>query len=225
MSDNPKERVNAVLPQDILPGPDLAKSEAVDYIQSFIKQTVPSADLRNLKTDLKWQFLLEHHSVIKAKRRKQKKTFLTRQQRKSMGLLKLPSEGWNYQSLEKMRNLWQDYMRGNLELVNRAPSCSDQEWNSFSVIVAKSEMVGAELKVVKSKVPSLIGMSGTVVLETKMSFQLVTPENKLKTILKDTSVFEFVIDKLKFTFFGKHLATRPSDRSVKKIKSIMHPDL
>lgn len=51
------------------------------------------------------------------------------------------------------------------------------------MIVAKSEMVGAELKVIKSKVPSLVGMQGTVVLETKMTFQIVTPQNQLKSTL------------------------------------------
>lgn len=49
-------------------------------------------------------------------------------------------------------------------------------------------MVGCELKVVKSKVPSLIGMQGTVVLETKMSFKIVTPQNKLKSELQKLHV-------------------------------------
>lgn len=97
-------------------------------------------------------------------------------------------------------------MKRNLNLISRAPNCIDQEWNSFryvynsfnkdngnslydctgfnSVIVAKSEMVGAEIKIVRSKVPSLIGMMGTVVLETKMTFQIISPDSKLKSKYK-----------------------------------------
>jgi len=224
MGSNIKDH-NKPLPEEIIKGYGLSKEAAIRHIENLLKETLPTSDSKNLKDDLRWNFLLEQHSVVKPNRRKQKKSFLTRKQRKKMGLLKLPKDDWNYKSLEVVRTMWKQYMRENLDLIKQAPSCMDQEWNSFSVIVAKSEMVGAELKVVKSKVPSLIGMSGTVVLETKMTFQIVTPQNQLKTILKDTSVFEFILDNMKFTFLGKYLATRPSDRSVKKIKSLMQPDL
>ncbi|XP_066255833.1 ribonuclease P protein subunit p29 [Euwallacea similis] len=223
--DSAKDQMNAPLPQEILQGNNLTKEEASKHMQTILRQTLPSSDSKNLKADFKWQFFLEQHYVVKLNRRKQKKTFLTRKQRKKMGLLKLPKENWKYSSLQVVRDMWKEYMRENLELIKQAPTCVDQDWNSFSVIVAKSEMVGADLKVVKSKVPSLIGMHGTVVLETKMSFQIVTPQDKLKTILKETSVFEFLLDNMKFTFLGKHLTTRPSERSVKKIRNLMQPDL
>ncbi|KAJ8973009.1 hypothetical protein NQ317_004607, partial [Molorchus minor] len=125
---------------------------------------------------------------------------------------------------QTLREMWKEYMRQNLGLA-RAPSCLDQDWTSFSAIAAKSELVGAEIKVVKSKVPNQIGMSGTVVLETKMTFQIVTPQSKLKILVKDSSVFEFCLDDMRFTVYGKHIATRPSERSTKKIKTLMIPDL
>ncbi|KAL1502719.1 hypothetical protein ABEB36_007823 [Hypothenemus hampei] len=225
MSKNLPTTVNSPLPTEIIKGQDIPKEEALSLINTYLKQVLPSSDQKNLKSEFKWQFLLQRHSLVKPKRRKQKKTFLTRKQRKEMKLLKLPEDGWNYNSLEPMRNLWKEYMRENLGLIKKAPSCIDQEWNTFSAIVAKSEMVGAVLKVIKSKVPSLVGLYGTIMLETKMSFQILTPENKLKTILKETSIFEFVLDHMRFKFLGKHLTTRPSDRSVRKIKNLLHPDL
>lgn len=225
MEGNAKDAINTPLPPNIIKGQSIPKQVAVRHLEQFLKQTLRGSDQKDIKGSLNWQFLLDQHSLVKTRKRKPRKTFLTRKQRKDMGLLKLPQDGWNYQSLEPVRLLWKDYMRENLDLIKKAPTCQDQEWNSFSAIVAKSEMVGAELKIIKSKVPSLVGMSGTVVLETKMTFQIVTPRDKLKTILKDTSVFEFQLDKLKFTFLGKHLATRPSDRSVRKLKNLLHPDL
>lgn len=126
--------------------------------------------------------MLEKHSLRKKRRLRRKKTFLTRKQRIELGFLKLPKEGWSYASLEPMRNMWKGYMRQNLEVV-KAPSCTDQEWSAFSTIVAKSELVGAEMTIIMSKVPCQVGMSGTVVLETKMTFQIITPHSKLKSKL------------------------------------------
>lgn len=129
---------------------------------------------------MKWNFLLDKHSLSKKKKTQKKKTFLTRNQKRELKLLTLPKDGWSYNSLETLRQMWRDYMRQNLDLIEKAPTFSQQDWNSFSNIVAKSELIGAELTVIKSKVPNQVGMVGTVVLETKMTFQIVTPQSKLK---------------------------------------------
>lgn len=144
-------------------------------------KTLPSTDSKNLTSEMKWNFLLEKHSLIKKKTLQKKKTFLTRNQRKQLNLLTLPKEGWNYNSLEMLRDMWKSYMRENLDLLSKAPSFTHQDWNSFSNIVAKSELIGSELTVIKSKVPNQVGMTGTVILETKMTFQIVTQQSKLKS--------------------------------------------
>lgn len=143
-------------------------------------KTLPKTDSTNLSTDMKWNFLLDKHSLSKKKKIQKKKTFLTRNQKRELNLLTLPKDGWSYNSLETLRQMWKDYMRQNLDFIEKAPTFSQQDWNSFSNIVAKSELIGAELTVIKSKVPNQVGMTGTVVLETKMTFQIVTPQSKLK---------------------------------------------
>ncbi|XP_018564481.1 ribonuclease P protein subunit p29 [Anoplophora glabripennis] len=224
MPSDIKKLVNSSLPGDILPGPSLNPEQSTTYIRKFLIQNIPQSDLGTLTTDLQWKFMLEKHSLRKKQKPKGKKTFLTRKQRLELGLLKLPKEGWSYASLEPLRDMWKEYMRQNLEIA-KAPSCNDQEWNAVSAIVAKSELVGAEMTIIKSKVPSQVGMSGVVVLETKMTFQIVTPQSKLKTIIKTSSVFQFQLDNMRFVVYGKHIATRPHERSVKKIKCQMIPDL
>ncbi|CAH0549223.1 unnamed protein product [Brassicogethes aeneus] len=164
----------------------------------------------------------------KIKRKGVKKTFLTRKERRELEMLKLPKAGWNYNSLQSIRNMWREYMTQNLDLcdtTNKIPKCTDSEWTAFSTILAKSELVGAELEVVRSKTPSLVGMIGTLVLETKMTLQIVTKDNKLKIVPKECSVFEFRLNNMKFTVFGKQIMTKPSERSAKKIKGQMYPDL
>ncbi|KAJ8913689.1 hypothetical protein NQ315_007406 [Exocentrus adspersus] len=219
-----KKLINSSLPEEILPGPSLSQDQSIEFIKNLLIQNLPNSDSKNLKTDLQWKYVLEKHSLQKRPKPKRKKTFLTRKQRLELGLLKLPKQGWNYASLQPLRDMWKEYMRENLELTT-APSCTDADWSSFSTVVAKSELVGAEITVIRSKVPSLVGLSGTLVLETKMTFQIVTPRSELKTIVKPTSVFEFHLDSMRFVVFGKHIATRPQERSVKKIKSQMVPDL
>lgn len=44
-------------------------------------------------------------------------------------------------------------------------------------------------------------------------------------IPKPESVFKISLRDIEFTIFGKYLNIRPAERAVKKIKTIMHPDL
>ncbi|XP_023019278.1 ribonuclease P/MRP subunit POP4 [Leptinotarsa decemlineata] len=217
-----KDTLKSVLPEEILPCQ--RREDQLPYIKNALMRTLPATDSKNLKNDLEWKFLLDRHSFQKKKQLKKKKSFLTRKQRSELNLLKLPKDGWSYVSLQPIRDMWKDYMRQNLSLF-KVPQCIDQEWSTFSSVLAKSELVGAELTVIKSKIPSQVGMSGTVILETKMTFQIVVNDSKLKTLVKDNSVFEFHLDNIKFTIYGKHITTRPSERSVKKIRGQMVPEL
>ncbi|XP_045466912.1 ribonuclease P protein subunit p29 [Harmonia axyridis] len=219
--------MDSPLPLTCFPDPDQYNTKIVkNYIEKYIKSTVPKGDLKNLDKDFKYSFVLDRFSHVNTiKRPKIKKNFLTRKQRKTLNLLKLPKNGWNYDSLAPIHEMWKQYLRQNLDLAKKAPTCQDQDWTNFSTIIAKSELIGAKITIVRSKVPSLIGMQGILVLETKMTFQMVTPASEIKIILKETSVFEFLLDSMKFTIFGKHLITRASERSVKKIKGHMIPNL
>ncbi|KAF2887673.1 hypothetical protein ILUMI_18500 [Ignelater luminosus] len=161
----------------------------------------------------------------KSKFVKRKKLFLTRSQRKDLNLLKLPKDGWNYNDLQLMRNMWMEYMRKNLGLIKKTPSCEESSWCNLSSILTKSEFIGAEITVIRSTVPSTVGITGTVVLETKSTFQVVTPNSQLKNLLKRPSVFVFTLDGRKFTIFGKHLNIKPNERSIKKIKISILPDI
>lgn len=49
--------------------------------------------------------------------------------------------------------------------------------------------------------------------------------SEFTAIPKPESVFKILIDNIELKIFGKHLGIRPAERAVKKIKTIMHPDL
>ncbi|CAH0549221.1 unnamed protein product [Brassicogethes aeneus] len=209
--------------------PEIVESnvEGGKFMNQFMKTHIPHKDIT--RDGSNFRFLLhKFRTAKKIKRKGVKKTFLTRKERRELEMLKLPKAGWNYNSLQSIRNMWREYMTQNLDLcdtTNKIPKCTDSEWTAFSTILAKSELVGAELEVVRSKTPSLVGMIGTLVLETKMTLQIVTKDNKLKIVPKECSVFEFRLNNMKFTVFGKQIMTKPSERSAKKIKGQMYPDL
>lgn len=99
------------------------------------------------------------------------------------------------------------------------------------------ELIGLELKVVQCSNPSLIGLSGTVIDETKKTL-LVEVKEKVpsddlgsnqdfnficvdKLIQKDVSVFQFKVpDGTIVEIDGKILLNRPEDRIKKRYKKI-----
>lgn len=172
--------LNSNLPKQILPGKTFNTDESKSYIKHLLTENLPSSDRKNLASDMKWKFLLDKHCFQKKKIVKKKKTFLTRNQRIELNLLKLPKCGWNYSSLAGLRGMWKEYMKQNLDLVSKAPEYTNKEWSYFSTVLAKSELIGAELTVIQSKVLNQVGMTGTVVLETKLTFNIITPQSKLK---------------------------------------------
>lgn len=104
------------------------------------------------------------------------------------------------------------------------------------------ELIGLELKVVDSSNPSLIGLCGTVIDETKKTLlievksevkndgnieDLSSNQNdfdfiyKEKLIQKDVSVFQFKVpDGTIVEIDGKILLNRPEDRIKKRYKKI-----
>ncbi|CAG9854768.1 unnamed protein product [Phyllotreta striolata] len=189
-----KTAINRPLPSRILDLPRENHNQSLDGIKNMLFKTVPKVDRQNFTETLKWKLNISKFSVKKiSKGCKKKKPYLTREQRKKLNLAKLPNEGWNYSELENLRQMWKSYMIENLNIIGK-PLINHltPNWAGFSAVFAKSELIGAEITVVRSKNPNLIGLTGTVVLETKMTFQIVSPDSKLKKIprwcTKNTSI-------------------------------------
>ncbi|KAJ8957914.1 hypothetical protein NQ318_001911 [Aromia moschata] len=70
-----KKILNSSLPQAILPGPSLSPNQSATYIRGLLLKNLPSSDVKDLKADLKWQFLLDKHSFHKKSKPKRAKNF------------------------------------------------------------------------------------------------------------------------------------------------------
>ena len=91
---------------------------------------------------------------------------------------------------------------------------------TVSPSVVQYEFIGLETTVVKSSNPDVVGISGKVVDETRNTLTILQ-DNTEKVIVKDTSVFEFVLpDKTVVEIDGKVIMGRPEDRLKRRPKRL-----
>lgn len=134
------------------------------------------------------------------------------------------------------------------------PEVFEKNYEPFSKLLVKSDFHGAKITVVASCNPSLVNQTGIVAMETRNTFKIVSEDNKTRSefiyhfisiiitifmnnthilfrlniftaIPKQDSVFKIRFDNIELKIFGKYLNIRPAERAVKKIKTIMRPDL
>jgi ribonuclease P protein subunit POP4 len=86
--------------------------------------------------------------------------------------------------------------------------------------IIRCELIGTEAKVAKSRHNCNVGLSGKVMDETRNTFTILH-EGKRKTLLKETSVFDFRFsDGTVVEIDGKLLVGRPEDRLKKHIRRL-----
>eukprot|EP00013_Stygamoeba_regulata_P006351 CAMPEP_0177631014 /NCGR_PEP_ID=MMETSP0447-20121125/1523_1 /TAXON_ID=0 /ORGANISM="Stygamoeba regulata, Strain BSH-02190019" /LENGTH=434 /DNA_ID=CAMNT_0019132469 /DNA_START=103 /DNA_END=1407 /DNA_ORIENTATION=- len=84
--------------------------------------------------------------------------------------------------------------------------------------VARMDLHGSMIEVIRSKCPSLIGLRGIVLQEHTHVFRVLGRDDKLRVVPKRESVFEITAGGCRITLFGQHLCFRPSDRSNRKFR-------
>ena len=77
--------------------------------------------------------------------------------------------------------------------------------------LARSELIGLDVKVIESENRFNRGLKGKIIDETKNMF-IVKTEKGRKSIIKNQCVFEFDIKGKKMQINGKSLTIRPEER-------------
>jgi len=86
--------------------------------------------------------------------------------------------------------------------------------------IIQHEFIGLEAKVVKSSNSNYIGISGTVIDETRNTF-VIQKGDQRKIVIKDQAVFHFTLpDSTVVEIDGKILVGRPEERLKKRIKRL-----
>ncbi|GMR54583.1 hypothetical protein PMAYCL1PPCAC_24778 [Pristionchus mayeri] len=109
-----------------------------------------------------------------------------------------------YSQFEPMYELWLQYA-DQMMPEGRAPD--DR--------LLRMEWLGAMLMVSEADNPSMVGLVGIVVLETKLTMQLITKKDKYLIIPKAGSVFQTAFKGKVLTLFGDAMRLRPSQRGRK----------
>lgn len=194
---------------------------------NFLKNNIYKLENATLEVEMKKDFLFakKKSKETKKKQRKKKTKTLTRKEKKAMGFYDIPKNGVKYLDVLPMNDIWEGYMSELLELDKQVPECNSKGWEQFTQTLYRADFHGSLLEVIRSKCPSYVGKKGICIMDTKNTFKIVSINNLVTTIPKRECVFDMYINGMKITFFGKHLCIRPAERSTKKIKSVLHPDL
>ena len=86
--------------------------------------------------------------------------------------------------------------------------------------ILRHELIGLEVEIVDATNPSLIGIKGRVVDETRNTLVIEKCDGKEVVIPKDVAVFKFRLGDKYVKVIGSLLIGRPEDRLKRKIKNI-----
>lgn len=102
-----------------------------------------------------------------------------------------PEEKHNlsYSDFEKINELWCDYAR--TLLMNNEPTC-----------IFRMDLHGCLIQCTASRNPTLVGTEGFVIQDTKNTFLVVKRTNKLVTLPKKESIFEFGVNGKRYRIHG-----------------------
>ncbi|XP_075984088.1 ribonuclease P/MRP subunit POP4 [Anticarsia gemmatalis] len=200
---------------------------AAEAIVGFLKSNVKKSGNANIESELKTDFVLAKKKSKGHKKgtKKKKLRILTRKEKQTLGFYNIPRKGVKYNDMLPMNKIWLKYISDLLDLSSPIPDPTSKAWDNFTQALYKADFHGSILNVIRSKCPSYVGKTGICIMDTRNTFKIVSKDNIVTTIPKRECVFEMFMDSHKVTLFGKHLCVRPAERSTKKIKGHIHPDL
>ncbi|AXI25209.1 ribonuclease P protein component 1 [Methanofervidicoccus sp. A16] len=87
--------------------------------------------------------------------------------------------------------------------------------------ILRHELIGLDVEIVEASNPSLVGVKGRVVDETRNTLIIEKSNGKEIVVPKDIAVFKFKLGDNKYVkVIGSLLIGRPEDRLKRKIKNI-----
>ncbi|ORZ32850.1 ribonuclease P protein subunit p29 [Catenaria anguillulae PL171] len=147
--------------------------------------------------------------VYQEKKQRKQRKYLSSRERRSLGLMTLPTNSIIFAAMKPLQHLWNQYMDDL-----KSGGAADQ----FMAKLIKADFHGAHMTVTQATCPTLIGISGIVVQETAKTFNLVTQQNVVKSICKQGTVFSVVIGQMVYHLYGHQLQYRSSERAARKFK-------
>lgn len=198
------------------------------YILKFLNDTLPASDIKRIPDEMKKTFLFGKHRSKQLKKKQKKGSYSGIRKKVLLNINKGASKELSFKDLLPLNKIWLDYMRNLLGIENFSEIPNnplESNWESVNQKIMKADYHGAKIAVIRSKCPSLVGVNGIILQDTKNTFRLIGKDDIIRTVPKETSKFEIILDKARLEVLGKELCIRPAERSVKKFKNTQIPDL
>ncbi|KAI1491261.1 Rof/RNase P-like protein [Biscogniauxia mediterranea] len=153
---------------------------------------------------------------------------LSARERRRLGLYDVPKEGQKYSIFEPLNRLWLGYVREILggELYSGGQGAAAK--------LSSADFHGAELVVSRSSCPSRVGIRGIVIKDSRFTFEIITKQDKIKTVPKEKTMFRIDVPAregdyggkpFSFEIHGDQFQYRSADRANKKFKAHYLKDL
>lgn len=194
------------------------------YVVNFLENLLPSSDRKSISDEMRKTFIFNKFKVKRKGRKSHKGKFLSARKRLHFDLGKVGQKSQiKYSDLLPLNQLWLNYMRRMLgvESFTSIPeNFNNPSWENVNQQLIKADFHGAKISIDKSKCPTLIGLTGIVIQDTKNTFRICGLDNVIRTIPKDVVKIHIHLDNgVILKAFGRQLSTRPVERAVKKYKN------
>ncbi|PSR75227.1 ribonuclease P protein subunit p29 [Coniella lustricola] len=172
------------------------------------------------------------------KEKKRKKALkpkpLSANQRRKLGLYKVPREGQQYATFVPLHQLWLGYVR---EILGSEVYTGGQ---GAAIKLSAADFHGAEIEVARSACTGRVGIKGIVIKDTRFTFEVITAKNTIKIVPKEGTMFRVEVPppdapqpapdsdeaaaqtpttkSLVFEILGDQFSVRPADRANRKFK-------
>lgn len=193
------------------------------YVIDFLQNLLPPSDRKSIPDELRKTFIFNKVKP-KPKQKVKRGKFFSAKKRLHFGLGRIGNRNqMKYSDLLPLNQLWLQYMRGALGVESFADmpkNPNSSNWESINLQLMKADFHGAKISINRSKCPSLAGVTGIVIQDTKNTFRVCGTDNVIRTIPKDVvKINVYLDDGVILKAFGRELCIRPAERAVKKFKN------
>ncbi|KAK6106563.1 hypothetical protein QQG55_24710 [Brugia pahangi] len=155
---------------------------------------------------------LNPHKIFILEKRIKKKIKIHRQPIESFikrRTVRSDMKSLKYSQFEPLYELWCDYFS---TLINGSNGQLDAR-------MLKADYHGCLLMIVEAANPTQVGICGIVIRETRQTFMLITKQDRLLTIPKQDTIFQFALEGKIYLLFGNAFRFQPSLRAKKIFKN------
>ncbi|KAG9122262.1 hypothetical protein FRC07_001445 [Ceratobasidium sp. 392] len=221
---------------------------ATDVVIENLGEVIGKAEASAVyETRAKGRPMLLHNPQKESRSRVQRKSLAARQKddksrrkanresRAERRLSRASTQGLKYQTFLDIHTLWTGYMSEllNLQSLSSINGSLDMHVASHAIgmqtKLVKADFHGCKLTVKASKCPTLVGVSGIVIEETANVFRVIAPDDRVRVLPKQNSIFTFLIplqpgqadtdSQIQFELYGNQFRFRADDRASRKFKS------